>query len=92
MSTSLHSLQTSVWFLNLYTGGEGGDLVSFLLVEIEFEWSILDIMRYMEKGSEKISLRFDACSKDIRFNNVYQFGETWEDELMADPELMSPLF
>lgn len=49
-------------------------------------------MNYIEKASDKISLRFDVCSKDIRFNNVHQFGETWEDEFMADPELMSSLF
>lgn len=51
-------------------------------------------MRYIEKASEKISLRFDACSKDVRFNNVHQFGETWEDKLRAeaDPELMSSVF
>lgn len=67
-------------------------MVSFFFLEIDFECSILGKARYIEKVSDKISLMFDVCSKDIRFNNVHQFGETWENELMADPELMSPLF
>lgn len=71
----LCSLQTSVLFLNLYIG-ERDELVSFLLVETEFKLSILDTMRYIEKASDKISLRFDVSSKDTRFNNVHQFEET----------------